>query len=136
MDKKVVWQPLGLYQPGYDFGIYLDKAFAEEMLAAQISSERQGQMNKLAYDFLEHRRLRNRNHFIFHERTALVTEFSLGHEGRTLSVGAPDPAQILSMREGPLKYDSHNIDDSSNQSLLMILVDLWVEYSEELIRQD
>jgi len=82
----LIWQSSGIYQPSYDFNILVDKDFVQKMRSAQVPSEKQKRMNELCSETLKRFNYTNHSPLIFHENSGLVTQFSLGREGRWLKI--------------------------------------------------
>jgi len=135
MDKKVVWQPMAVYQPSYDFGIYLDRTFAKEMLSAKVSEEKQSRMNKSALETLVRLEFNYPVPLSFHRNTGLVTEFNIGSGETWLTIDSGDKYSLLNQEDENklIKYSSHNVDNASKAYALMALVDRWAEYPDILI---
>ncbi len=132
--KRVIWQPFALYQPSCDFGIYLDRDFAQEMFDAKLDPGRQGQMQRNGYETLLRLGGINRTPYDFMEDTAFVRRFHLGGNGVWLSTETSLAEMIgKSHREGPIEFHSHNIDTLHQQRRLLALVDLWAEHAHLLI---
>lgn len=132
--KRVVWQPFGLYQPGFDFGIYLDAAFVKEMAGTKIAPTHQGNMQRLGYETLQRLGGISRTPYDFLEDTALVRGFHLGVDGRWLTTEAKaSELMFANQTDTPVEFHSHNIDTLHQQRRLLALVDQWVEYAPLLI---
>lgn len=114
--------------------ILLDRDFAEDMLASKIPFEAQKRMNQLSLETLISKGFNWHDPLIFHEDTALVTEFHLGNGGVWLSMDSSSRFSLLNQndKKEPLKYHSHNARYSSHSYALMALVDRWVEYADLL----
>jgi hypothetical protein len=129
MEKKLIWQPYSVYQPSYDFGILLDPAFAHEMFSAKLSPENRQRIQEFANEQIKERGYNPREPYYFHENTCLVRQFNIdGSAGKWLEIEdqhgrEPDFEDII-------KYSSHNLDCPHDAYALMMLFDLWVEYSQ------
>ncbi|HIH10565.1 TPA: hypothetical protein HA241_00060 [Candidatus Woesearchaeota archaeon] len=127
----IIWQPIALYQPGFNFDIVLDDRFAEEMIKTNLSQSVQERMNGLGTDLttrLGHSWL---SPFTFYESTAFVSQFSLGQNGVWLVVDNYFKKEQLEDKKA-VRYTTHNVDNSSQAYALMALVDLWVSYADTL----
>lgn len=129
--EKIIWQPNGLYHPGYDFGILLDRQFAEGMLETKITLDKQNRMNEMANETMKRFGAHGTFPLVFHEDSALVTSFNLGERGRWLVMDDDSKLFLLNKtdKERCISYSSHNVDYSSDAYALIALVDQWVEYS-------
>ncbi|MBI2110005.1 hypothetical protein HYT58_02430 [Candidatus Woesearchaeota archaeon] len=129
---KIVWQPIALHQPSYEFGIILDETFAKEMVKTNLSQESQRRMNDLGTEVITRFGHNWTIPYIFHENTAFVSQFSLGVNGVWLALDNWYDLLKIPENKDPIKYSSHNVDTSSQAYSLMALVDFWVEYAETL----
>ena len=128
---RIIWQPTSLYQPGFDFEILLDSEFSKEMIKTNLSQDAQERMNGLGTDLTTRLGQRWLTPFTFNGNTAFVSQFSLGQNGVWLAVD--DYFNTSSSDDQkPIKYTSHNVDNSSQAHVLMALVDLWVSYADTL----
>ena len=128
--EKILWQPFSLYQPGNDFGIFLDATFAKKMFDAKIGTKRQIQFEQIAKEIAKQKGY----HYpplVFEEDSALVTQFSIGNNGTWLATERNSLDELLKYNETkPLIYHSHNVDTPKEAYTLLALVDHWIEYSE------
>ncbi len=131
--QKILWQPFSVYQPGRDFGVYLDNNFALKMFDAKIGSKRQQDMQKIAKE-VSCRFGFKYPPLIFEEYSALVTQLSIGNGGKWLATDNSSLEGLIKHNtKKPLTYHSHNVDAADEAYALLALFDHWIEYSEALI---
>ena len=132
--KNIVWQPISIYQPGYDFGILLDRVFAEEMINSKIDGSTQHRMNELVTELVQRLGHNWGSPYHFFRDTSFVVQFSLGQNGVWLSVdntSGRSPIEVF-REPNPIKYSSHNVGSSEQAQSLLALVDMWVSYADLL----
>ncbi len=119
MDNNIIWQPCSIYQPGYSFGILLDKEFAKEMFNSKLSPENYQRMQCLPKELMG---FTNPEPYRFHGDTCFVRQINL-HVG---------DGKFLSLENacGGAKPNFDYRTSSSDVLTLMGLFDLWVEFSE------
>jgi|SRR3989344_4801627 len=130
--EKLIWTPR-LYG-NCDFGIYLNRNFATEMIQSKVSAERQMRMNELANKELKRLNINWSNPYIFYENSCFISQFYIGQNGVWLSTTHQEISNVLSGRESsePIEYNSHNVDISKQAYTLMVLFDKWIEYASVL----
>ena len=135
LNKKIIWMPE--FYDNCDFGIYLNRNFAKEMIKSKIPTERQTIMNKLATQELKRRKVNWINPYSFHEDTAFIHQIYIGQNGVWLSTNHQDISELISETKSSkqIKYESHNVDFPEQNYILMSLFNQWVEYSDA-IRND
>ena len=69
--EKTIWTPR-LYGRG-DFGIYLERDFAKEMIKSKIPIKRQNRMNELANEELKRFGINWSNPYTFHKDSCFIT---------------------------------------------------------------
>lgn len=138
MDKKVIWQPEGIYQPGHDFGVLLDRVFAIEMGNSEVFPSTQRRMNDQGDEIITELGHSWSNPYDFYKDSFLVTQFNLGGNGVRLALDRPVSHYLSKPKENddPVKYCSHNVDTSSQAYALMALFDMWVQYSNAALGKD
>ena len=132
MGNQIIWQPQGLYQSGYSFGIILNPKFAEKMFNLELSEDKYQKMQELPKELMG---FKYPDPYIFHKDTCFIRQINLNAgSGKWLSLddacGGAKPNF-----DKPIKYSTHNFDygtTSSDVMILMGLFDLWVEYSKLL----
>ena len=144
MIERIVWQPENLQPsehlqpPSYDFSVRLDRDFADEMISATVTPERQARMNELASKILERFKITSPGPLLsFEGDTGLVTQFNAGSGGVWLAMDRRSINSLIKSEERykPIELYSHNVDDPFQACALMALVDLWVQYSETMIEE-
>ena len=131
--NKIVWQPIHLYQPSFDFAVYLDRKFAEEMLSSKIQQERQENLNKLAIELVKRFGLNYTSPLSFYEDSCLVTQFYIGRNGTWLAIESFSEKDLINKNNKKLvEYHSHNVESSLEAYTLMALFDQWIEYADVL----
>jgi len=131
-EERIIWQPIQIHQPYPDFDILLDGDFARDMGRARISQEKRDTMNLLGTEVLKRLKYPGLSPYIFWRESALIDQINLDG-GRGTWLEREDGWQIPDYSK-PLKYKTHNMDTSSDTLGLLSLFDLWVYYSEELLR--
>lgn len=133
MPNKILWQPVGLYQPGFDFSVLLDRDLASLMLEIELSPAKKDGMNRLGCETLGRLNYANHSPFEFFGNSCFVTQISLGRVGIWLAVDRTNGRNPLEIyKNDPIIYSSHNSDTSRDANALMSLFDLWIEYSDIL----
>lgn len=128
--EPLIWQPRGVYQPSYDFGILVDAEFARRMIVSSVGLERGRGMKEMALETIGRFGFSCANPLEFYKESALATQFSIGTGGTWLAIFQEDKAALLDGNlEGHVRYDSHNVDAPKKAYALMALVDLWAEYA-------
>ena len=130
--EKTIWTPR-LY--GYcNFGVYLDRDFAKEMIQAKLSNKRQRRMNELANEELKRLRTNWSDPYTFHEASCFISQFYIGQNGVWLSTNHQTINDLINEKESskPIEYSSHNVDFPSQAYILMRLFDKWIEYANVL----
>ena len=132
--ERIVWQPVGIHQPSYNFDVWLDRKFAMEMLDTKISPETQRRMNQLGVEIATRFGYNSPVPYNFEEDTALVGEFHLGSSGLWLAMDrfARESLEKKIHPEKTIIYSSHNVDCSEDEHVLLALFDQWVVYSDVL----
>lgn len=131
--KKVIWQPVAIYQPSMEFGILLDRDFSKDMLESKTTQENQDRLQKLANEYIMKRfKLIHLNPYIFREDSCFVKQIHLGSNGKWLCVDTTYDRIPTDVHKGLIPYLSHNIDNSIDAYGLIALVDMWVTYSKIL----
>lgn len=127
---KTIWTPR-LYG-SCDFGIYLDRDFAREMIQSKVSNERQTRMNELANEELKRLGTNWLNPYTFHKDSCFISQFYIGQNGVWLSTNHQTIDDLLNGKESskPIEYNSHNVDVPSQSYVLMRLFDQWIEYAD------
>ena len=125
----LIWQPKGIYQPSFNFEVIFNSDFIQRMKSSQVFPKNAKRMNELCAETLQRFGYNNLTPLNFYKNTGLVTQFSLGREGRWLAI------DLYTLDKSLVKYSSHNVDSSKDAYDLMALVDPWTEYSELLIKQ-
>ena len=74
MKNQIIWQPQGLYQPGYDFGILLNPEFAKEMFNLKLSRKKYQKMQKLPKELMG---FKKPDPYIFHKDTCFISQINL-----------------------------------------------------------
>ena len=112
----------------------MDRDFVEAMLGARTDKSARDRLNEIGFEFIQRYGFGKRSPYGFDEETAFIREFSLGHDGKWLSLDGCSGRNPLEVYEPPkpIMYSSHNIDNSSEAQALLGLVDIWVEYSNVL----
>lgn len=128
--EKIIWAPR-LYGR-CDFGIYLDRDFAKDMIKSKIPIKRQNHMNELANEELNRFGINWLNPYTFHKDSCFITQFYLGQNGVWLSTDYQIIENLLEEKESSklISYHSHNTDTSKQAYVLMALFDKWIEYSD------
>jgi len=133
MTERIVWQPFALYQPGSDFGIYIDRNFAREMLETKLSLEDRIRVKQLLLEVSERFGFNHPEPVDFHEDTAFIKGFYLCSGGVWLTAdGLFDPLSLKENIREPVKYSSHNVNNSKQAYALMALIDWWAEYADTI----
>lgn len=133
MSNKIIWQPGGVYQPGYDFNIILNAEFAKKTFNYSLSQKKRTQMLALPRELMG---FEHSEPYRFHEDTLFLRQVNIqpGH-GKWLSLddafggAAPDFSK-------PVKYSTHNFDfrtSSFDVITALSLFEIWAEYSKILI---
>lgn len=130
--EKAIWTP-DLYGK-YDFGIYLDRKFALEMINSIIPGERQKSMNELATEELKRLGVKWPNPYTFCNNSCFITQFYIGDNGVWLSTNHTNISDLLSGRESSelVEYHSHNVDTPYQTYILMLLFNKWIDFSDAL----
>ena len=130
--EGIIWTPR--FHRRYDFGVLLDRNFAESMVQSQISKERQKRMNELANNDLKSMGIGWLNPYSFHGSSCFVDQVYIGRNGVWLSTNHREIELLLRGEESPkpVQYNSHNVDTSHEAYVLMALFDKWVYFSERL----
>ena len=128
--EKTIWTPR-LYGV-CDFGIYLDRDFAKEMIQSKVPAERQTIMNKLANEELKKWEINWSNPYNFHEDSCFVSQIYMGQNGVGFSTDHHTIDELLNGKESPkpIEYTSHNVDVPKQAYVLMSLFDKWIEYAD------
>jgi len=131
--KEIVWQPVR--QNEYEFGVLLDTNFAKKMLKTPLSLEYQNRLNKLATEELKRHNTNWSNPYSFENNSCLISQIYLGQNGVWLAAtrSSLDKLQMDELTE-PLIYNSHNVDTSKQAWDLTAMFDLWIHYSDVLIK--
>jgi hypothetical protein len=132
MDRRIIWQPVSLYHPGSEFGIYLDRNFAKEMINTNLFYEERRKFNELPQKLFGSKLFDFCEPFQFYGNTGLVLSFDLGKNGKWLSITNTGGRNPLETTEDNLEYRSHNIDDAFEQKALLSLVDFYAQYADSL----
>lgn len=129
---KTLWTPS--FYGRYDFGIYLDRDFALEMIQAKIPAERQTGMNKVAKGLLNVLGIDWSNPYTFHQDSGFISNCHIGQNGVWLSTNHQTIEDLLSGKESskPIEYHSHNVDAPRQAHVLMVLFGKWVDYADAL----
>jgi hypothetical protein len=131
-NKRIIWQPFALYQPGSDFGIYLDRDFARKMLETKLSLEDRIRVKQLLLEVSESFGFSYPEPANFHEDTAFIKGFYL-NDGALLTI---DQASLHHLINNPkkelLRYYSEEVNSPKKAQTLMALVDWWVEYADTI----
>lgn len=116
-----------------DFNVVLDRNFATEMIQAEITSDRQAGMNRLATETLKRLEVSWPNPLSFYNSSGFVNQFYLG-AGIWLATNYQTIENLLTAipSSEPLEYNSHNVDTPSQAYALMVLFDQWVKYAHRL----
>ena len=127
--SSVLWQPS--FSLGYNFNVLLDRDFARAMATAAIGPAKQQKMNELGSEELQRLGTVWPDPFIFHQESALVTQFYLGQNGVWLALD--DPGSLTDeLYSKPIEYHSHNVDTTKQVFDLQYLFDVWVKYADIL----
>lgn len=128
--EKIIWTPR-LYG-SCDFGVYLDKNFARDMIQSTVSNERQRRMNGLANEELRSLKINWLDPYLFYKDSCFVSQFNIGQNGVWLATDRHAINDLLSEEKSvkPIEYNSHNVDFPSQAYVLMRLFDKWVEYAD------
>jgi hypothetical protein len=133
MIEKIIWQPVGLYQPGHSFQANLDREFAVDMANTTISKNTQNAMNKMGSECYKGYGFSTYKPYLFHENTGFVRQINLkAGDGVCLAVSdlygkAPDMSS-----DRPLVYDTHNVSNLDDKIALLSLFDNWISYCDIL----
>jgi len=131
LEKRIIWQPVGFsLGRSCDFDILLDREFAQEMLSIKLDEDLRQKMNNLMKEIGSSS---FNPSYLFFKDTAFVLQFSLGEGTKWLAVNetyGKNPLEVF--REGPIRYSSHNINNSTDAYSLMTFVNIWVKYSDSL----
>jgi hypothetical protein len=129
---KTIWTPR--FYGSCDFGVYLDRDFARDMIRSKIPNERQGRMNELANEELKRLGTNWSNPYTFYEDSCFISQFYIGQNGVCLSTNHQTIGDLLNGREfsKPIEYNSHNVDVPKQVYVLMLLFDKWIEYADTL----
>jgi hypothetical protein len=126
IENKVIWQPI--YRPRiFEFEVVLDRDFVMEMLNTKTSIKRQNYVNDLAAELLNI----NKNPYQFYRDSCFVSRFSMNDNEAWLTGDCPIE-HYFKNKSKPIKYYSHNVDDSDKAYNLFALVSLWVRYANNL----
>jgi hypothetical protein len=126
--EKILWQPLGLYQPGYGFEILIDREFAKKSFELKIGLANQNRFNQMVGELITKIRQPHHGSYQFFEDSYLVTQFTVPGNGIWLNAENTFGRNPVELSPGPIRYHSHNVDCSSDACNLMALVDMWTEY--------
>lgn len=129
---SLIWQPIGVYQPGADFEVLLDLAFARDVASLCLPQETREKFKRNAQ---EHLRLNEKGYsypevYEFYNNSLLVKEFHLGNNGVWLATNFESGR--IHGHEDSLIYHSHNVGSEESSYTLMALVDYWVSYIDIL----
>ncbi len=128
--EKTIWTP-SLYGR-CDFGIYLDRNFAKEMVKSKVPIKKQNRMNELANEELKRFGINWLNPYTFQKDSCFITQFYIGQNGVWLSTDHLTIENLLKEKESSklIEYNSHNTDTSKQAYILMLLFDTWVRYAD------
>lgn len=120
----LIWQPKGVYYKG-DFSIEVNRNFVEKASSLEINDDIKKNMKDLVNNLMNGKMSQP---FIFEGNTYMVSQFtSEAGNGVWLSMSSMGK-RALDVFEGNIKFNSHNVDHSYQQTDLMSLVDIWAEY--------
>jgi len=131
MNKQTIWTLR--FCAGYDFGIYLDRQFAKDMIESKIPYDTQKKMNELGSEVLKDFGTNHPEPYLFHEDTALVSQINIGGNGIWVATDRHNIDDLLQGKQElsrPVDYTSHNTDCSKDTFRLMRLFGLWVDYAD------
>ena len=84
--KEIIWQPMGIYACGYEFGILVDREFVEQTMSLQMSQEKQQKMIRLSRETIKRQGYDSGIPFNFDGKTYLVRQFNIGNNGKWLTL--------------------------------------------------
>jgi hypothetical protein len=134
--ERTLWTPdlYGMGSGGCDFSVYLDRDFAREMMNSPLLEQNQKNMNRLGNDILKRLNLNWSNPYNFHLNSCLVDQIYVGNNGVWLATTCDILSGLCKDAKStePIKYNSHNTDDTHFAYSLMKLFGAWVEFSDLL----
>ena len=121
--EGLIWRPcyLGV---GTGFDISLDRRFANKMIMSKMYSETAKKMNDIAKNSLKNFCLNP--YYLFYQDTSLINQIVLdGTNGVYLVLEKSSICDLCN----PVKYKTHNVENSKDAHGLLVLFDLWVSHS-------
>ena len=124
MEDSVIWQPSGVYSKG-DFSVTIDRSFVEKASQLEINDDIKKNMKDLANRLMDGKM---NQPFIFEGNSYMVSQFTTeAGNGVWLSIDSRGK-NALEVFKKNIKFHSHNVDHSYQQTDLMSLVDIWASY--------
>ena len=128
--NKIIWQPVQLYNSGrLDFGVILDREFAEMMVSKKLDGEKILRFNNFVRETISKRAFNP--HILFYDDTALAVQLNTGSGGVWLTVDSTygkNPLEVYV--DEHIKYSSHNVDTTADRDVLLRMMNIYVEYSD------
>jgi hypothetical protein len=132
-NKEIIWQPLFVFPPKYDFSVHLNNNFARQMIEAKIPNEMQRRMNEIASEGLKGFNISHLEPYVFYRDSCFVQQINIGMNGTWLAAGMNIENFLREKKDlDAIEYSSHNVDNLHQAFALNTLFDKWIQYSDVL----